>query len=223
MGRSADRRREKNSYHGVAVGATRQNKTIRSQKERRLAVQYAVSCLLLEARSLDEVAFKLLHVIGHDLTWDVGLLWVVDGEKEAMCCHTFWQASSQIKTVFEQVSRRIAFPKGIGLPGQVWTARKPLWCSDILEQENFPRHEAAAMMGLHTALAFPVHGHSGVLGVMEFYSQEVLPPDADLLRTVITLGQQFGQFWRGCERKKLYAPAKSAKMLFCKRPLMRLS
>jgi len=194
MGRSADRRREKNSYHGVAVRATQQNKTIRSQEERRLAVQYAVSCVLLEARSLDEVAFKLLQVIGHDLTWDVGLLWVVDREKDAMCCHTIWQAPSQTETVFEQVSRGISFPKGIGLPGQVWTALQPLWYSDILEQENFSRHEAAATMGLHTALAFPIRGHSGVLGVMEFYSQKVLPPDADFLRTVITLGQQFGQF-----------------------------
>lgn len=178
MGRRVDRRRGKNDR----------------QIERRLAVQYAVSCVLLEARSLDEVAFNLLQIIGHDLTWDIGLLWMVEREKDAMCCHTIWQAPSHSETIFEQVSRRLTFPKGLGLPGQVWTALQPLWCRDILEEENFPRHEAAAKIGLHTALAFPIRGHSGVLGVMEFYRRDVLPPDADLLRTVITLGHQFGQF-----------------------------
>jgi PAS domain S-box-containing protein len=56
-----------------------------------------------------------------------------------------------------------------------------------------------ARAGLRGAFAFPIRSKGGVLGVIELFSPKILPPDEDLLQTVATVGNQFGQF---IERKR---------------------
>jgi NtrC-family two-component system sensor histidine kinase KinB len=48
-------------------------------------------------------------------------------------------------------------------------------------------------LGLHGALAFPIHLGTEFLGVIEFFSREIQPPDDDLLRMFINISSQIGQ------------------------------
>src|ERR1051325_2386303 len=70
----------------------------------------------------------------------------------------------------------------------------PLWIPDVLVDSNFPRIPHAKQAGLHAAFAFPLLAESEVIGVIEFFSQEVRPPDNDLLAMMGALGSQIGQF-----------------------------
>nr|MBA3242958.1 STAS domain-containing protein [Acidobacteriota bacterium] len=47
--------------------------------------------------------------------------------------------------------------------------------------------------GLRGAFAFPILLHGEVLGVLEFFSREVRPPDASLLALMASVGSQTGQ------------------------------
>jgi signal transduction histidine kinase/CheY-like chemotaxis protein len=85
------------------------------------------------------------------------------------------------------------------LPGRVWAEARPLWVPDVTADANFPRAAAAAAEGLRGALACPVVLGGDVLGVVEFFSREVRPPDEDLLRMMAGMGSQIGQF---LERKR---------------------
>src|SRR5438552_12759886 len=51
-----------------------------------------------------------------------------------------------------------------------------------------------AKEGLHAAFGFPLKLDDQVLGVIEFFSRQILPPDEDLLRMMATIGAQVGQF-----------------------------
>ena len=64
---------------------------------------------------------------------------------------------------------------------------------------NFPRAAAASREGLHGAFGFPIILGDEVLGVIEFFSPEVREPDDELLKMVIGIGGQIGQFG---ERKR---------------------
>ena len=95
---------------------------------------------------------------------------------------------------FDALSRGITFQRGIGLPGRVWASGQPAWIDDVVHDGNFPRAAVAAREGLHAALGFPVTLRGEVVSVIEFFSREILEPDARLLATLTTIGRQIGMF-----------------------------
>ena len=68
---------------------------------------------------------------------------------------------------------------GIGLPGRVWSGREPAWIPDVTRDPNFPRAPVAERAGLHAAFALPIVQGANVMGVMEFFSRDILEPDLE--------------------------------------------
>jgi PAS domain S-box-containing protein len=88
----------------------------------------------------------------------------------------------------------MTFSRGEGLPGRVWENGAAEWITDVAEDENFPRRDAAVNEGLRSAFCFPVTIRRRVVGVVEFYGAEPAEPDAELLESMAVLGAQVGQF-----------------------------
>src|SRR5262249_13291386 len=72
---------------------------------------------------------------------------------------------------------------------------------------NFPRAPAAAAGGLHGAFGFPIIGPSGFLGVMEFFSTEIRPPEEAVLTLFEGVGGPVRAF---LEREQAEAEAGAA-------------
>ena len=100
---------------------------------------------------------------------------------------------------FETATRAATFRLGSGLPGKVWASRTPLCITNVAPASNHLRAKIAAREGLHAVMAFPILLGSHVLGVIEFVSREICPPDQDLLDIMAAIGSQIGQF---VERKR---------------------
>src|SRR5262249_29449733 len=83
---------------------------------------------------------------------------------------------------------------GIGLPGRVWLQSQAAWIEDVTCTTNFPRAAIAAKEELHAAFGFPILLGNQVLGVLEFFSNEIQQPDARLLEMMGAIGSQIGQF-----------------------------
>src|SRR5207302_8470440 len=71
---------------------------------------------------------------------------------------------------------------------------KPVWVENVAEDDRCPRASIAAKEGLHAAFGFPITIQHEVVGVIEFFSHEIQPPDEDLLRMMAIIGSQLGQF-----------------------------
>ena len=95
---------------------------------------------------------------------------------------------------FESETRRRVFSSGEGLPGRVFVSRVPTWLPNLEAETNFPRALFARMSGLQAAFVFPLIGSTGINGVIELYSDEVVPPDDDLMRLAGALGIQVGLY-----------------------------
>lgn len=166
----------------------------RKLAERRAEVQYAATRILAETATLAETLPKILQAVCESLGWEVGGFWLVDEQAGVLRCASMWRSSRLPVDEFEAVSRRITFAPGIGLPGRVWANRVPAWIPDVAQDNNFPRAPHAAKEGLHGAFGFPIRSNSTFLGVMEFFSHEIQPPDQDLLCLCDAIGSQIGQF-----------------------------
>jgi PAS domain S-box-containing protein len=146
---------------------------------------------LAESATLGEATPKMLRVVCEALGWERGSLWRVDRAAAVLRCMGTWPGTGD---QFDVETRRITFSAGVGLPGRVWKSGKPAWIPDVVKDANFPRAPIASAVRLHAAFGFPVVHAGALLGVMEFFSGEIRPPDEELLGTLSTIGTQIGQF-----------------------------
>ena len=184
--------------------------TRRKRAEDRRNARLAVSQVLAEAATVREAAPHILEAVCKGLGWDVGVLWTLDRPAGVLRWLELWHTPSVHIEEFESATRRQAFMTGVGLPGRVWSGGKSAWIPDVTQDANFPRASAASKEGLHGAFACPILLGTEFLGVLEFFHQEVRPPDADLLEMMSTVGGQVGQFM---ERRRAEQSLKEADRL----------
>jgi len=168
--------------------------------ERWLTMQYVISCILVEVTSLEEAFRRTLQAIGESLGWEVGAFWIIDQAANTLHCSTTWHTPEIPAEAFEATNLQASFARGSGLPSRVWETGEPVWVLNLLEENTFSCYRGASIAGLQGAFAFPVRSESGLLGVIEFFGSEIQPPGDSLIQTVITVGNQLGQF---IEKKRL--------------------
>ena len=95
---------------------------------------------------------------------------------------------------FADLSFLVTLPEGQGLPGRVWSSKKPTWVYDVTRDPNFPRAPYAAAADLHGGFAFPLFFQGEINGIMELFSHNVVEPDEDFLQMVEAFGSQIGLF-----------------------------
>jgi PAS domain S-box-containing protein len=171
--------------------------THRARSARRLAARTAVTRTLSEPASVEEMIRKLLSTVGETLDWEVGAAWRIDAALAR--CIDVWSAPSVDASEFEGLTRSLALRRGEGFPGRVWADRVATWVPDLAEGLLFDRGQAAARIGLRTGFGFPLTVGDQTLGVMEFFTRQVEPPDDALLEAMSVIGSQIGQF---LERKR---------------------
>jgi PAS domain S-box-containing protein len=147
-----------------------------------------------EVASLADAAPMVLAAIGAHLGLDAGSIWEIDEHGEQLCCLETWRAPGVETGEFQAATRGRRFAKGQGLPGRVWSGAETIWITDVTKDLNFPRAPQASRAGVHSAFGFPVLSGDEVLGVVEFFSLAIKPPDADLVRAMTAVGRQIGQF-----------------------------
>ncbi len=163
-----------------------------------LRLRNKVSQALTESNSLTEAAPKLLDAFCNNVGCSVGALWTVEPRWNLLRCTHVYRTSGP-PGQYETVSRQRTFVKGVGLPGRVWASQEPAWIEDVSTDKNFPRGPALASEGLRTGFAFPVVSAEGVQGIMEFFSNGLLPQSPDLTSAFHEIGTQIGIF---IERKR---------------------
>lgn len=167
--------------------------TERMRNEARRSAQYAIASLISGQAPLIEIGPKILSTIARSGRWLFAALWVLN-KKGKLTCHSTWGSAERDMDQFEQETRRRVFSSGEGLPGRVLVARVPMWLPNLESETNFPRVLFARMSGLYAAFVFPLMGSTGINGVIELYSDELTPPDDDLLRLAGALGIQVGLY-----------------------------
>jgi len=167
--------------------------TERRDAELRREAEQRATRVLSESHSIEAAAEPLLEALGSAFGWKLGALWTVDDAEGRLRCVGTWQASGVDALKFVSVTHEADFGRGEGLPGRVWESGRPTWISNVTEDVNFPRAASAARDGLHAAFAFPIIAENDVLGVAEYFSPEIAPPDPSLLSTVGAVGANLGQ------------------------------
>jgi PAS domain S-box-containing protein len=167
--------------------------TGRKNNERRIAVQTDVMRVLSEERTLAAAAQRVVAVIGAGLVWDAGLLWAADARNETLDCRAAWTADAALAERYTELTRS-RFRRGEGLVGNVWADDAPAWLSHIDDAVEQRERAVAHKAGFGSAVAFPIRGRGGAIGVVQFFSREARDRDRDFLAMSETLGTLIGYF-----------------------------
>ena len=171
-----------------------QDLTARRESQRGLSVQHLVSQIIAESKGPPETLKTVLAEVGKALRWSYANYWEVDRGAEALTPLHSWMTANRSFTVFDQKTKGMVFRRGEGFPGRIWEMGKPHWESDLATPPVYPRSAEASAEGLHSAFGIPVRTADRIFGVMEFFAEDVLPPDQPLLNAAQGIGYQLGEF-----------------------------
>ncbi len=162
------------------------------------AARFAVTQALVTSPGWEKAAPGLLEGLCRTLDWELAEYWEVDAEREAMHFVTSWKRPGRDTTAFEATAASAAYRRGEGLAGRVWEAGAPIAMPD-LGGDNSPRAVAAAAVGLHGIVGFPVRSGRRVVGMISLHTWAARDLDDGLVAVMNDVGSQIGEF---VERKR---------------------
>jgi diguanylate cyclase (GGDEF)-like protein len=182
--------RERAARHEAETISERATRELYDKQQRLLLLGVVVTAAN-EATSVEQaIATALKAVCGH-CAWPLGHAWLraADGELDPT---GLWAGADERLNSFREATEDLRLAPGVGLPGQVLAERRAVWLVDFAKV-SLPRADVAAAVGLHTAIGFPILVGSDVVGVLEFFTERVLQPDAELIELMAQVGTELGR------------------------------
>src|SRR5207244_113621 len=87
----------------------------RKRIEQLLMIRNAISRILAEFSTLDEIASKILYLMCTTLKFEEGALWKVDTHNNILRCVDVWSIDDPNIKEFCNISKQMTFKPGIGL------------------------------------------------------------------------------------------------------------
>ncbi|MDB5808504.1 MAG: hypothetical protein JWN94_626 [Betaproteobacteria bacterium] len=169
----------------------------RKRAERRQNIQNAVTLLLAEAESVDQVIPRIIQTLCEALGWVAGARRIIAKDDGWMRHIEDWGLPApEIQAFLRHSATRVdtTGDKNVGFLRKVWASGQPVWLADIAEEKTFVRGTAAVAAGLRSAFAFPILVSGEFYGVIELFAHQVRPRDEEVIRIATQISSQIGQF-----------------------------
>jgi PAS domain S-box-containing protein len=165
---------------------------------------HSVAIAANESNNFEEAMRICLSSICKLTHWPVGHLYLVKKDHvEPLFSTSVWHMDDfdRFKT-FKDITEKVHFRLGEGLPGRVYESREPVWIEDVTRDSNFPRAKMVEDIKVKGAFAFPVMVKDSVVAVLEFYSTSPAEPDFRLLEVMKNIGLQTGRLIERWDNEK---------------------
>jgi two-component system sensor histidine kinase/response regulator len=182
--------------------------TARIQGERTLARQALEARLLYQATTMaaetDRFETALQHcvdIVCQMTGWPVGHVFLPRGpDADVLESTPIWHLENDGKYAhLRTVTEQARFERGTGLPGRIWATGAPIWITNVQRDSECLRVRDYTDIPVKGAFGFPIQIDGQTIAVLEFFAQEEMDPDENLMHMVRSVGHQVG---RVLERKR---------------------
>ncbi|HEX4564803.1 MAG TPA: LuxR C-terminal-related transcriptional regulator [Solirubrobacteraceae bacterium] len=167
-----------------------QDVTERRAAEQELAARFAVTDLLANWPVGEAGLRLLLRDLGEPLDFEVGALWVRDGD--ARIVRATWQAPALARPALDRRMRESRRPLKAGLIGAAWQTARP---ASVAVMSHGPERLERLEADLQGALALPATFGDEVLAVISLASRDKVELSGRLMRTLGGIGHELGHFF----------------------------
>src|ERR1051326_1210689 len=164
------------------------------EREREVKLLQRIAVASNEATTIEQALQVAVDEVCAHCGWPVGHVYLLkEGSSRELVPTRIWHIGHRDRfETFRRVTEATSLPLGIGLPGRVLEGGMSVWVIDVKQDSNFPRAKAAADIGVRGAFGFPILVGTGVVGVLEFFSDEPAEPDRRLIDLMTHAGTQLG-------------------------------
>jgi len=184
-------------FHDITERKEAERKLVKKTKLIQLLSDIAMDAN--ESTTADEAMLACLKRVCAYSGWEAGHVYIPD-EEGNLAPTTLWCIKNTYYfNRFRMITEDVTFAPGEGLPGRAYQRREPVWITDILGDDNFPRARLMNDINVKSGFAFPVFERGEVAAVLEFFSSETHEPDESLLEMARNLSSHLGRL---TERKR---------------------
>src|SRR6266581_5078016 len=181
-------------YRGIAKDITETKRAEELQ-----SLEHSVAQWIAEAESVAAAMTAVIRAICETEGWECGRYFRPDQEAGVLRFGESWGVPEPAIQQFIERSRGITYKPGVGLMGRVWQSGQPLWVADVTQDARAIRSAFTDDIGIRGGFVFPVISEAKTIGVLAFNSREARKADERLLKAILAIGGQIGQF---LERKR---------------------
>src|SRR6266581_2056248 len=181
-------------YRGIAKDITETKRAEELQSLEQSGAQW-----IAEAESVAAAMTAVIRAICETEGWECGRYFRPDQEAGVLRFGESWGVPEPAIQQFIERSRGITYKPGVGLMGRVWQSGQPLWVADVTQDARAIRSAFTDDIGIRGGFVFPVISEAKAIGVLAFNSREARKADERLLKAILAIGGQIGQF---LERKR---------------------
>ena len=163
------------------------------QRNRRVSLQFVVSEIMGDNRSLEIAAERILEALCLSQGWDAALRWEVNLDNNQLEFCSAW--STPGRSVQSLITNSVGTRLGLGeeMAGRAWREGKAVWIAN-LSSEGFGDHSSSALIeGMVSGCAVPVRVGKDVLAVLEFYCHYYRRENRESMAAVETVASSLGQ------------------------------
>ena len=181
-------------YRGIAKDITE-----RKRAEELQNLEHSVAHRIAAAESVTAAMTAVIRAICETEGWECGRYFRPDNEAGVLRFGESWGVQDPAIQESLERSRGIVYKTGVGLMGRVWQSGLPLWIADVTKDPRALRTAFSVDSGIRGGFVFPVISEGKTIGVLAFNSRQAREPDERLLKAILAIGSQIGQF---LERKR---------------------
>jgi signal transduction histidine kinase/ActR/RegA family two-component response regulator len=178
----------------------------RARQEAETAAAATIGALHREIQILKEVAFAanealsiadalgaIVSLVCSRADWALGHALLLDQSGNLVSAGIWNDLSKGRFERFKQRTHGMSFAPGVGLPGAVLAAAKPIWVEDLEDFPDYQRRRGTEDLRVRAALGVPVLVGDQVRAVMEFFRDRRSSPDARMLELMGQIGAVLGR------------------------------
>lgn len=165
--------------------------TAERRQRRYLQLLERVAVAANEARTVESAVRSVLEELRQVSRSRFAHAYLVDDDAASLHPTGWWSPGAD--GPLQAVTAATVFGLGEGLPGRVAESGRPAWITDLREDGNFPRVDAALSSDVLAAFSFPVTSQRRTVAVIELFRERPSEPEPELLEVMATVGTQLGR------------------------------
>jgi len=140
----------------------------------------------LDAASPDDVMSPTLRMLGENLRWSYGEIWMPTPDGRSLRRAYSWGDDPEVAASMREGLSLVPVDPADSLPAQAWEKFQPIVVPNLQQWEGVRRKELAARYGLAAAVAAPVLKEDQPVATLLYFAHRgnVSPAEVQLLRTV---------------------------------------
>jgi diguanylate cyclase (GGDEF)-like protein len=189
----------RNQQLGSASRVLGSEADIRKTAQSQLKLQFETAQFLASTDGFDKDFNELLMIIGKNLGFNAGRLWVAEPGSAVQRCETAWLEDETKRRAFVDLSLHMSMRLSQRSIDELVSFARPIWREDYKQDPNYPNYSPKQLAtfedyNLHTLVILPIVMRGYVIGMLTLMSTAVRKRNKDTLIVLEGITSQIGQY-----------------------------